>query len=295
MLSAHQLVKRFDTVVAVDGVSFEVRPGEVLGLLGPNGAGKTTAIRMLLSIITPDSGEVRYDGRPFTEATKNLVGYLPEERGLYRKGIVLETILYFAALKGVPPHDAKRLAAAWLARFELADRAKSKIQELSKGNQQKVQFIIAALHEPPVLVLDEPFSGFDPLNQDLLKDIIVEQRRSGRAIIFSTHQMDDAEKLCDRIALINKGKVIVGGTVPDVRRRHGRNTLRVDFTGSGDGFSELPGVVHADVFSSYAELQLAEGTEINPIVRALLDRVSLRSVELQEPSLRRIFLDEVRA
>src|SRR5690348_1951102 len=229
MLSAKNLYKKFASTVAVDDVSFAIEQGKVFGLLGPNGAGKTTTIRMLLNIITPDSGEVLYDGLPITEETKNHVGYLPEERGLYRKGIVIETILYFAALKNMEAAAAKRAAMQWLERFKLADRAKSKIEELSKGNQQKVQFIISVIHDPAVLVLDEPFSGFDPVNQELLKEMIIEQKAHGKAIIFSTHQMEQAEKLCDAICVVNRGKVVLAGTIGDVKKKFGKNSLHVEF------------------------------------------------------------------
>ncbi|MEX0602591.1 MAG: ATP-binding cassette domain-containing protein, partial [Bacteroidota bacterium] len=203
MLEVRNLRKEFDTVVAVDGVSLTLDQGELLGLLGPNGAGKTTTIRTILNILRPTSGSITFDGHSFRPDTPNTLGYLPEERGLYRKSKVLNTILYFASLKGVSRNDAAGRAEVWLKRFGLADRAHSKIEELSKGNQQKVQLITAILHEPKFLVLDEPFSGFDPVNQIVLKDILVELRQRNTAIIFSTHQMEQAEKMCDTIMLIN--------------------------------------------------------------------------------------------
>ncbi|HZV12734.1 MAG TPA: ATP-binding cassette domain-containing protein [Candidatus Kapabacteria bacterium] len=295
MLSAKNLYKKFASTVAVDNVSFTVEQGKVFGLLGPNGAGKTTTIRMLLNIITPDSGEVYYDNLPITEETKNHVGYLPEERGLYRKGIVIETILYFAALKNMESAVAKRTAMQWLERFKLEDRAKSKIEELSKGNQQKVQFIISVLHDPAVLVLDEPFSGFDPVNQELLKEMIIEQKAHGKAIIFSTHQMEQAEKLCDAICVINRGKVVLEGSLGDVKKKFGKNSLHVEFRGDNSVFNALPNVDHADVYNNYAELRMKDGQEINAVAKYLVDKVSLQKLELVEPSLHSIFIDVVGA
>jgi ABC-2 type transport system ATP-binding protein len=293
MLSAKNLHKKFASTIAVNDVSFTVEQGKVFGLLGPNGAGKTTTIRMLLNIITPDSGEVLYDNLPITEETKNHVGYLPEERGLYRKGIVIETILYFAALKNMEPAEAKRAAMQWLERFKLADRAKSKIEELSKGNQQKIQFIISVIHDPAVLVLDEPFSGFDPVNQELLKEMIIEQKAHGKAIIFSTHQMEQAEKLCDAICLVNHGNVVLAGTISDVKKKFGKNSLHVEFRGDSSIFNNLPNVDHADVYNNYAELRMKDGQEINAVAKYLVDKVSLQKLELVEPSLHSIFIDVV--
>lgn len=293
MLTAEHLVKRFAGITAVDDVSLTVRRGSVFGLLGPNGAGKTTTIRMLLNIITPDSGTITLGGEPISEATKNRVGYLPEERGLYRKGIVLETILYFATLKGMDPRAAKQAAMQWLERFGLADRAKRRIEELSKGNQQKVQFIISILHDPDILVLDEPFSGLDPVNQETLKEIIAEQRQANKGIIFSTHQMEQAEKLCDDLCLINNGKIALSGTLDSVRQTFGKKALRVEFRGDGEFFKHLPGVDHATVYGNTVELKLLAESALNDIVRAACDRVEIRNVQLVEPSLHAIFLEVV--
>ena len=293
MLTAEHLVKRFAGITAVDDVSLTVRRGSVFGLLGPNGAGKTTTIRMLLNIITPDSGTITLGGEPISEATKNRVGYLPEERGLYRKGIVLETILYFATLKGMDPRAAKQAALQWLERFGLADRAKRRIEELSKGNQQKVQFIISILHDPDILVLDEPFSGLDPVNQETLKEIIAEQRQANKGIIFSTHQMEQAEKLCDDLCLINNGKIALSGTLDSVRQTFGKKALRVEFRGDGVFFKHLPGVDHATVYGNTVELKLLAESALNDIVRTACDRVEIRNVQLVEPSLHAIFLEVV--
>ncbi|HEY4613141.1 MAG TPA: ATP-binding cassette domain-containing protein, partial [Bacteroidota bacterium] len=260
MLKVKNLRKEFDSVVAVNGVSFAVKRGEIFGLLGPNGAGKTTTIRTVLNIIQPDSGEITFDSLPFREETWNLVGFLPEERGLYKKSKILNTILYFASLKGIAERDAKPLAMKWLERFSLADSGHRKVEELSKGNQQKVQFIISILHRPQLLILDEPFSGLDPVNQILLKNILRELRQQNTAIIFSTHQMEQAEKQCDALCLIDKGKVVVEGSVADVKKRYGKNSVHLEFEGDGAFLRALPYVRRADVYQNYAELELSDMT-----------------------------------
>jgi len=227
MLKVSNLRKSYATVVAVDGVSLEVQRGELFGLLGPNGAGKTTTIRTVLNVIAPDSGTITFDDKPFTEEMWNIIGYLPEERGLYRKSKILSTILYFASLKGMHDRDAKAAALKWLDRFGLKDSAFRKVDELSKGNQQKVQLIISLLHSPQLLILDEPFAGLDPVNQILLKDILMELRQQNVAIVFSTHQMEQVEKMCDNICLINKGKPVLSGSLLYVKQWYGTNSLRL--------------------------------------------------------------------
>jgi ABC-2 type transport system ATP-binding protein len=293
MLQVRNLRKEFDSVVAVDGVSLRVERGELFGLLGPNGAGKTTTIRTVLNIIHPDSGEILFDGKPFTEEAWNLIGYLPEERGLYRKSRVLNTVAYFGALKGMEERDAKREAHRWLERFGLVDRIHSRINELSKGNQQKVQFITAVLHRPHLLILDEPFAGFDPVNQVLLKDILMDLRTKNVAIIFSTHQMEQVEKLCDNIALINKGKPVLSGSLREIKQRHGKNSVHLEFGGDGSLLKALPGVKAADIYENYAELELADISRAGQLIRSLDERIHLRKFEVVEPSLNSIFIGVV--
>ncbi len=293
MLKVHNLRKSFASVVAVDGVSFEARRGEIFGLLGPNGAGKTTTIRTVLNILQPDSGTVTFDGEPFREETWNIVGFLPEERGLYRKSKIINTIVYFATLKGLTEREAKPLAMQWLERFGLAGSTHRKVEELSKGNQQKVQFIISVLHRPQFLILDEPFSGLDPVNQILLKDILLELRQQNTAIIFSTHQMEQAEKLCDWICLINKGKVVVEGSIAEVKQRYGKNSVHLEYEGDGAFLKTLPYVRRADVYQNYAELELVDMQYTRELLTSLDNRLSLRKFEVVEPSLNSIFLDVV--
>jgi ABC-2 type transport system ATP-binding protein len=224
MLKVEHIRKEYSTVVAVDDVSLSVNRGEIFGLIGPNGAGKTTTIRTILNVIKADAGNILFDGFPFNEVIQNKIGYLPEERGLYRKNKLLNTIIYFATLKGIPPLEAKKRGIEWLKRFDLLTYADKKVEELSKGNQQKIQFIIAIIHDPTLVILDEPFSGLDPVNQIVLKDIFMDMKQKGKAIIFSTHMMEQAEKLSDKICLINKGKVVIEGDIHEVKSRFGKNT-----------------------------------------------------------------------
>jgi len=293
MLIAQHLRKEFTNVVAVDNVSLEAKRGEILGLLGPNGAGKTTTIRMILNIIKPDSGEILFDGKPFDESIRNQLGYLPEERGLYRKNKLLNTVLYFASLKGIDIAEGKRRAYKWLERFDLLNQYQSKIEELSKGNQQKVQFIISVLHEPELIVLDEPFSGLDPVNQILLKDILLELKQKGKAIIFSTHQMEQAEKLCDKICLINKGNVVIDGQISDVKSRYGKNSIHIEYDGDGTFLKELPFVQQATIYQNYAELLLKDSTPTREIISTISDKLDIRKFEYVEPSLNSIFIQVV--
>jgi ABC-2 type transport system ATP-binding protein len=293
MLKAQNLRKEYSTVVAVDDVSFEIVRGEIFGLLGPNGAGKTTSIRIVLNILEPDSGTVTYDGHPFSDAVRNQIGYLPEERGLYRKSTLLDTILYFATLRGMKRTTARAEALRWLERLELNGYRDRKVEELSKGNQQKVQFVTAIIHNPSLVIMDEPFSGLDPVNQILFKDIFQELKQSGKAIVFSTHQMDQAEKLSDTLCLINRGKVVLGGTVRDVKKRYGTNSVHVEFDGNGAFMESLPGVRRAIMYENAAELDLAPGAKTQELLGAMNGRVELRKFELVEPSLQSIFIQIV--
>ena len=293
MLDVQAVRKYFNSTVAVESVSFSVSRGEIFGLLGPNGAGKTTTIRMILKILEADSGTVTYDGKPFSEETRNIVGYLPEERGLYKKSKLLDTILYLAELRGMSRTAARREALRWLERMGLAGQDQRRTEELSKGNQQKVQFICSIIHDPVLVVLDEPFSGLDPVNQILLKDVLQELKQRDKAVIFSTHQMDQAERLSDTLCLINKGKVVLGGTVRDVKKRYGKNSLHLEFDGDGAFMTELPGVHRAMLYERSAELELSGATQLRDILALVNHRVDLRKVELLEPSLHSIFMSTV--
>lgn len=277
---------------AVDGISFSVQPGTVLGILGPNGAGKTTTIRMILNILKPDTGSITFCGEHVGEHTKNAIGYLPEERGLYKKSTIGDTLAYFASLKGSSA-NTKAVIAEWLARFELQGMEKRKIEELSKGNQQKVQFIAAALHDPDLLILDEPFSGLDPVNQLKFKDVVMDLRNRGKAIIFCTHQLESAEKICDEIILYNKGQAVVQGAVEAVKHRFGSNTVTIEFEGDGQFISTLEDVQKAEIFANYAEIELKPSVTINTLIPQLLPHLALTKIERVQPSLLSIFIDIV--
>jgi len=290
MLTASGLRKEFASVVAVDGVSFTVRRGEIFGLLGPNGAGKSTTIRMVLNILQPDAGIITYDGHPFTPSIRNTIGYLPEERGLYRKSKLLDTILYLGELRGMDRGRAKAEAFVWLKRVGLLEYCDRKVEELSKGNQQKVQFITSIIHDPALVVLDEPFSGLDPVNQLLFKDVLLQLKKAGKAVIFSTHQMDQAEKLSDTLCLINKGKAVLAGTVREVKAKYGSNNIHIEFEGDGGFLQSLPGIERALLYGNAAELGLADGVSPHQILPLIVEKVELRKFEVVEPSLYSIFL-----
>jgi len=293
MLNVSHLRKEYDRVVAVDDVSLTVKRGEIFGLLGPNGAGKTTTIRTVLNVIQPDAGTITFDGKHFSPEMWNIIGYLPEERGLYRKSKIANTILYFASLKGLSESEARPRVSYWLERFGLKDAGHRKVEELSKGNQQKVQLICSILHKPQLLILDEPFSGLDPVNQILLKDILMELRQQDVAIVFSTHQMEQVEKMCDTICLINKGRIVLQGLLRDVKKQYGTNSIRLEFEGDGAFLKSLPIVKRADVYQNYAELELVDVTQSRELMASLDGRLNLRKFEMVEPSLQSIFINVV--
>jgi ABC-2 type transport system ATP-binding protein len=284
--------KAFGDVQAVKDVSFEVHPGEIFGLLGPNGAGKTTTIRMMLDIFRPDGGEVAVFGGALTEEKKNRIGYMPEERGLYKDLKLEPTLVYLATLKGIDASTAQRRVSPWLERFDLSDYRQSKIQELSKGMQQKAQIIATLLHDPDLLVIDEPFSGLDPVNTRLVKDIIDELREEGKTIIMSTHQMYQVEALCNRILLINRGRDVLNGKVEEIKRQFAGNAIEIE--GEGD-YNGLPGVLEARRHNGVWNLTLETGANPQKVLSALISRngVKLERFELAEPSLEDIFVTVV--
>ena len=287
------VTKRFDEFVAVKDLSLEVRQGTIFGLLGPNGAGKTTTIRMIVNIFAPDSGEVHVLGRHMSTDLQHRIGYLPEERGLYKKMKVGEQLVFFANLKGIDSREARTRINDWLEKLELSDWKDKKSAELSKGMQQKVQFIAAVLHEPELLILDEPFSGLDPVSLNLLKGVIVDLKQRGKSIIFSTHQMEQVEQMCDDICLINHATKVLGGSLRDVKRRFGRNTVIIDYE-DGDGFLTADLVKRENRFASHHELTLNEDADPQEILRrAISAGASINRFELVEPSLNEIFIESV--
>src|SRR5437879_4488592 len=227
--------KAYDKFIAVDDLSFSIAPGTMFGLLGPNGAGKTSTIRMMIGITLPDSGEIRVFGQPITRDCLKRVGYLPEERGLYQKMIVLEQLVFVGELHGLSASEAKKRAIAWGERLEIAESYQKKTNELSKGMQQKIQFIATLLHDPDFIIMDEPFSGLDPVNTKLLENVLIDLRKQGKTILFSTHRMDQVEKLCDSICLVNKGKSVLAGELREVKSRYGKNKVEISFAVSVDG------------------------------------------------------------
>ena len=293
MVEARRLRKSFARSLAVDDVSFQIRRGEVLGLLGPNGAGKTTTLRLLLQILAPDSGEVLYDGDQFSPDKRNVMGYLPEERGLYRKGTLLNTISHFAKLRGVPGLQAREQTRVWLHQFGLGGDENRQIQELSKGNQQKAQFIVAVVHDPWLVVLDEPFSGLDPLNQVFMQETIGKLRTAGKAIILSTHQMEYAEKLSDTLCLIHEGKVLLSGRMDEVKKPYRTNRLRVEFRGESSLPPTLPGVSDMIRFPGGIECKLDPGVGMDSLLVKLMQHGDVRKCELVEPNLQSVFMDVV--
>ncbi|HEY7527331.1 MAG TPA: ATP-binding cassette domain-containing protein [Candidatus Limnocylindria bacterium] len=289
--------KQFGPIAALDGVTFRVEPGRIFGLLGANGAGKTTCMRIVLDILRPDSGSVTWQGTANTHLPRRTWGYLPEERGLYLRMRVMDVLRYFASLYGVSRADATREVEDWLDRFRIPEYRDRKVEELSKGNQQKIQFIAAILHDPEVLIMDEPFSGLDPVNSQLLKEAFLEMRDRGKTLIFSTHQMETVEELCEAIAIIDRGRVVVSGSVRDVRRAMGRQVVRLATDGDGNGtewLSGLDGVTVTADRQDYVELAVPAGTDPERILRAALDRGErVTRFEIGEPSLEEVFIEHV--
>ena len=289
--------KHYSGTIAVDHVSFEAAPGRVLGLLGPNGAGKTSTIRMIAYITIPDEGRVLFDGKPVGSWSQERMGYLPEERGLYKKLKVGEQLLYFAELKGLSRSVATERIRYWLDRFEADDWAMKKTQELSKGMQQKVQFISTLIHEPDLLILDEPFSGLDPINSELLKEVIQEQKEQKRTILFASHRMEQVEQLCDDICLISEGRLLLQGPIREVKSSMGRNRVILEFQG-GNGFAEeLERLGHAEIQSQTAnrlEIKLINGASPKSVLeRAMQYTQDIVRFECVEPSLNEIFVSAV--
>ena len=283
-----EVSKSFNDIYAVNNVSFELKSGEILGLVGPNGAGKTTAIRMLMDIIGPDSGQITVLDAPSGQDNTDRIGYLPEERGLYRKISVSESLEYMARLKGLSQHEAISATNQWLQRLRMAEHKGKKIEQLSKGMGQIIQLAATIIHDPELVILDEPFSGLDPVNREMLKKIILELKESGRTIILSTHQMNEVEELCDRVLMVNKGKVVLYGGLQEIRSRYRNNSVFLEYSGS---INDLLGVTEVKDHGSYSELFFDEGTSANQILGRLVERgVTVDRFEVSTPSLHEIFI-----
>ncbi len=286
------VTKAYESKVAVRDLSLSIDAGQMFGLLGPNGAGKTSTIRMMMGITLPDSGTVTLFGAPFERKSLERVGYLPEERGLYKKMKVLEQLVFFGELHGLAKDEARKRAAAWTKRLEIDDVLEKKTEELSKGMQQKIQFIASLLHDPGLIVMDEPFSGLDPVNAKLLEKTLLELKDAGKAIVFSTHRMDQVEKLCDSICLVNNGEAVLAGRVREIKSRYERNHVVVEFDGSAS-FLSSPEIAEAKNFSGHAEIELnPQGYTQKLLVEASAGAKIFR-FELVEPSLEEIFITTV--
>ncbi|MFN7974936.1 MAG: ATP-binding cassette domain-containing protein [Acidobacteriota bacterium] len=293
ILSVQDVRKTFGAVKAVDGVSFDVARGKITGLLGRNGAGKTTTLRMINGIFLPDTGVIRHAA--VRGDAHDHVGYLPEERGLYKKMKVLEHLLFLAEIKGAPPAQSRPRAERWLERLDLSTKRDAKVEELSKGNQQKVQLIGTLLHEPDLVILDEPMSGLDPVNVVIVRGILEELSAQGRTVLLSTHMMGEAERMVDDLVLIHEGRVVLHGSLDAVKASYGRNTLQLAFGGHGDPafLAALPGVARANVTNNEAELSLDAGVDPQPILEACVGRLRLTKFLVAAPSLEEIFIDRV--
>ena len=293
-VSLENVTKRYDSFNAVSSLTMGIKEGAVFGLLGPNGAGKTTTIRMIVRILIPDAGSVRVLGEPLSERTQDLIGYLPEERGLYRQMRLLEILRFLGALKGLREAESDRRARIWLERLGLADRMNDEVHNLSRGMQQKIQFIAAILHRPPLIILDEPFTGLDPVNAAVIKDVMLELRNQGATIILSTHRMDQVEQMCDSICLMNKGQKLLDGDLKAIKKSYVNNTVRMEFVGAPD-FLQIPRIVErVNHYGEMVDITLRPGADAQQILRAAVERgIQVRRFELIEPPLNDIFIEKV--
>jgi len=289
-ISLEQVCKSFGEVRAVDGLSVRVPTGSIYGFLGPNGAGKTTTIRMIMNIIHPDSGSIRIFGNGSAGCVKTRIGYMPEERGLYRKMKVSKVLAYFGAIKGLKANELSRRVPHWLQRIDLANWANKKVEDLSRGMHQKLQFAVTVINDPDLMILDEPFSGLDPVNQDLLKDIIHQMRNEGKTIVFSTHVMHEAERLCDFILLINKGKVVLDGRLDEIRSRYKSGAVSVELEGDTSFIKTLPIVKGTESKGRRIEIGLSANADPQDLLKALVGRVKVKAFEVKMPSLHEIFV-----
>lgn len=291
-LEVKKLTKTFDGIKAVDNASFEVPEGSIFGLIGRNGAGKTTIIRMMMNIYLPDSGEVILRGTRVGQEFKNKVGYLPEERGLYKKMKLLEILLFFAEIKGVTGKEVKKRALEYLERFDLLDRKDSKIEDLSKGNQQKIQFISTILHEPEFIILDEPFSGLDPINTNLLREIILEEKRKGKVVILSTHLMEFAEKMCDHIAMIDHGRIIVNDSLNNLKQKFAQKNISLNYNGDISFLNNNSMIEKISDYGNTTGIKVKDSSHIQQLLKLLVENnIEVKSFSSNEISLQEIFIE----
>ncbi|HEV2855516.1 MAG TPA: ATP-binding cassette domain-containing protein [Thermoanaerobaculia bacterium] len=294
ILELRNVRKAYGDFVAVDGVSMSVPAGSIFGLLGPNGAGKTSTIRMIMNITAPDSGEVLVFGHPRTPEDLRRIGYLPEERGLYRKMTVMDQLLFLAEIRGLKGSRIRPEIERWLERVDLAKWSKSKIEELSKGMQQKVQLIGTVLHQPDLLILDEPFSGLDPINQELFRELLQEYRAQGKSVVLSTHGMELAERMCDHICLISRGRAVLDGELRDIKRRVGGNAYRLVAEGDLERLKTMPEVEQATVQDGVVKLLLRPEAAGSAVLRRMVEFLEIHEFRSEEPELEQIFMKAVR-
>jgi len=294
IVELQQVSKAYDTKVAVENLSFKIEPGSMFGLLGPNGSGKTSSIRMMIGITVPDSGSVRLFGQPFDRKNLPRVGYLPEERGLYKKMKVIDQLSFLGQLHGLDATTATKRAYAWCERLEIIEAVQKKTEELSKGMQQKIQFISALLHEPELIIMDEPFSGLDPVNATLLQDTLVDLRQQGRTVLFSTHRMDQVEKLCDTICLIHNGHLVLSGGMREIKSKYPANRVHMIFTGD-DSFLNHPSIESVKNYQGIAEIKLREGADAQALLAEAVTKARITRFEVMEPTLEEIFIEKVTA
>lgn len=292
-IQVQNLSKTFGKTVAVNNVSFEAQQGRIFGLLGPNGAGKTTTIRMINYIIPQDTGEITIKGMNVSPKTQKLIGYMPEERGLYKKMKVGEQLLYLAQLKGLNADEARKQIRYWLERFDASDWHSKVVGELSKGMSQKIQFISTIVHDPEIYIFDEPFSGLDPINSELLKEIIIELREKNKTILFSTHRMEQVEQMCDDICLFNNGKVVLTGNLREIKKEFGKNTILLEFQGDSTFLDELENIRINNRSTNFAEIRILDGSNHQDILKKAMEKAEIHKFQLVEPSLNEIFISTV--
>ncbi|MEX0647702.1 MAG: ATP-binding cassette domain-containing protein [Balneolaceae bacterium] len=292
-IKVNHVSKSFGKTRAVRDVSFEIEKGRIFGLLGPNGAGKTTTIRMINYIMPPDEGEIIINGVPVSPRTQKMIGYMPEERGLYKKMKVGEQLIYLAQLKGLKYADARKKIKYWLERFGASDWHSKVVGELSKGMSQKIQFISTIVHDPEIYIFDEPFSGLDPINSELLKEIIIELKGLGKTILFSTHRMEQVEQMCDDICLFNNGKVVLTGNLRSIKKQFGKNTVLLEFQGDGSFLDNLGDVRINNRSTNFAEIRILNGLNHQEILKKAMEKSEIHKFQLVEPSLNEIFISTV--
>ncbi len=293
VIEVNNVYKAFGKTKAVNDVSFEVQKGRIFGLLGPNGAGKTTTIRMINYILSPDSGSVTINGQVASPETQKVIGYMPEERGLYKKMKVLDQLMYLTQLKGMNSTDAKKAINYWLDRFDASDWKKKEISELSKGMSQKIQFIATIAHDPDIYIFDEPFSGLDPINSETLKEIIIELREKGKTILFSTHRMEQVEQMCDDICLFNQGEAVLTGKLREIKSSFGENTINLEFEGDSSFLDTLDNVRINNRSTNFAEIRVLDGQNMQDILKVAMEHAEIHKFERIEPSLTEIFISTV--